>query len=1103
MVKSISERYFNVFVIGVLFLLLHPVKAQQILRFDRLNRIDGLSQSSVNCMLKDREGFMWFGTQDGLNLYDGRKFRVFQNQPGDETSLSNNYILSLCEDEEGNIWVGTMAGGLNRFDKRTETFKVFQHSEDSNSISENSVWAVLSDGRGIIWAGTSEGLNQYNKKSDQFTTFRPDSLNSGSIATEMVVSLYKDHWGRIWVGTVDGLCMWNDSTGEFEKFYNNFEQRLPGANIIWSISETSEGDLITGTNDGVYLLELSIKRFTRIMGAPGETKMAAWSVNTQQPGIIWSGTDRGLFHVDLSGRKSTGYLHDPNDINSIADDNVWCLLYDTCGFLWTGTNNGICKTRTIADNFRLLSGKPNQSIVLSSSKVTAVLEDRNGNVWVGTDGGGLNCIRPVTCQNLIYNDSNSDLRNDYVYALAEDKEGNIYIGNYQGGLHKYDPRTGKFQAFPMNTGEPNSLANKRVLALLVDKDGIVWIGTRGSGLNRFDPVTGTFEVFQHSEDDPSGFPANTVLSVAQDSSGRIWAGTQEGGLALYHPENKTFKTFKHMPGDKTSLSDNNVWALKIDQKGRLWAGTQGGLNVAENPGENLHFRYFTTREGLKNNFILALQEDTEGNIWMSSFSGLAKLDIKIYESAKAVKAIEGGLPFLNPLFTLYDMDHGLQDLEFNHGCSYKGNSGTLYFGGNHGLNYFSAKDVQPSSYAPPVLFTGMKVFNEYVGIYPHTSLVSDTIGELQRNEDVYSLPVKITYLRELTLSYRESVVSFEFVSLDYANPRKNRYAYKLINFDENWNDMGDQNTATYTNLSPGRYTLEIMGSNSDGIWNPEVTALKITIVPPFWKTTWFIALSVIFIILAICLALRMAYLIQRRKARKEKEFIELQLKTIKSQIDPHFAFNAINTIASFIYSDDPDTTYDYFTRFAMMIRNILEDNEKISRPLKDEIEFVHNYLELQKMRFKDKFDYFINIDPAILPETQVPNMMIQSYAENAIKHGLMHRKTGGILKIDVNRTGSCLTATIEDNGIGRAKAAQLSPDSTRKGFKIMEQIIELYRKLYHLEITQSVEDLVDEKGEPLGTKVILSISQSGHGPRTFRKWFGMIFNRYGNDHHKI
>jgi len=1051
------------------------LQAQHTLRFERIGRNEGLSQSSVNCMLRDKEGFMWFGTQDGLNLFDGKKFRVFQNQPGDSTSLSNNYIVSITEDEEGALWVGTMTGGLNRFDKRTERFRAFLHSEQLNSISENTVWTVLSDGEGNIWSGTSKGLNKLNIKNKRFRTYRPVPNDTTSLVTDMVVSLFKDKRGRIWVGTVEGLCMINRARDSFIRFNNPFENELKGANLIWSISETPEGDIITGTNNGVYLLDVNTGNYQRILGSPDESQLVAWSVNALQKGYIWTGSDRGLFRIQIPGNKVQSFLNNAANPGSLSNNNVWCLLTDPSGFLWTGTNDGICKTKTTEPLFHLLSDKPGSPLRLSSSRIMAVLEDKKGNLWIGTDGGGLNCVSPDRKSVKVYNTSNSGLINDNIWSLAADKKGNIYIGNYQGGLHCWDARTDKIQAFPFNRNDEHSLSNPRVLALLVARDGSVWIGTRGGGLNRYFPETGHFKVYQHAPDDPYGFPSNTVLSLAEDPRGQIWVGTHEGGLAMFIPAKETFRVFRQNPSEPGSLSDNNIWALELDSKGRLWIGTQGGLNVCDQPLEKQVFRYFTTRNGLKSNMVLGLNEDSEGNLWISSFSGLAKLDIRTYEKLGNQENEDDSYSLFHPLFCLFDTDHGLQGLEFNQGCSYKGKNGMLYFGGNNGLNYFSDKEVKPSNYCPPVVLTGFRVFNKEVTLNPGIPDRTGLVPLLETDNHNYQLPLKITYIKELRLSYRESVISFEFSSLDYSNPGKNLYAYKMVNFDDEWNYVGTQNTATYTNLDPGEYTLLIRGSNSDGIWNPKETAIRIIITPPFWKTIWFILLASFLILLLIFLFIRQLFRNQRIKAQREKEMIELQLKTIKSQIDPHFAFNAINTIAGFIYSEKPDITYDYFTRFAKMIRNILEDNEKISRSLSEELDFVKNYLELQKMRFRDKFDYTIVTGDEVSHEIPVPKMIIQSYAENAIKHGLMHRKSGGILTISIRKTTSELLVSIEDNGVGREKAAQLTPDSTRRGFRIMEQIIDLYRKLYRTNISQHIEDLSDEEGNPSGTRVILTI----------------------------
>lgn len=1073
----IQARYSSCHILGFLWLFLHfNLQAQQPLRFDRIGRNEGLSQSSVNCMVRDRDGFMWFGSQDGLNQYDGRKFLVFQHQPGDSNSLSNNYVVSIAEDEQGYLWMGTMTGGLNRLDKRKGSFQAFRHQDSVNSISENTVWTVIADGEGNIWCGTSKGLNCYHKKNKRFDVFRPVKGDTNSLTTDMVVSLYKDSRGRIWIGTVEGLCMLDRSKNRFTRFYNPFEQELPGANLIWSITESLAGEIITGTNNGVYVLDPDRRKYARIAGSPKELPLVAWSVTAQYPGKVWVGSDRGLFQCQTEGQGIEAFLHNPVDPNSISDNNIWCLLKDPSGFLWAGTNNGISKSKSSSAHFNLITAGNQKPNVLSSAKIMAILEDHNGFLWLGTDGGGLNCLSPDRSVVKVYNSSNSALRNDNIWALSEDKEGNVFIGNYQGGVHRFDRKTGKISAYPIGQNGASELANPRVLCMLCASDGKVWIGTRGGGLSCLNPVTGQFTMYSNDKANLSGFPSNTVLSLAEDAIGGIWAGTHEGGLACLKPGGRQFLVLKHDADNVGSLSDNNVWSIRFDKKGRLWVGTQGGLNVCESPENQLEFRYFSTKDGLKSNTILGILDDSEGNLWLSSFNGISRLEMKTFEKMSEENLNDPSYLFTHPLFCSFDTDHGLQGLEFNQGAGFHGASGLLYFGGNNGLNYFSEKDVKASSFQPPVRITAMKIFNREVLIMQGDGNELADDAAVFKDKRNYYLPVSISYLRKIQLSYRESVISFEFAALDFSNPGKNQYAYKMINFDEDWNYVGPQNIATYTNLDPGEYTLLIRGTNSDGIWNQQETVLQIIITPPFWQKSWFVIIGIIGVLLLLFLIMHKVLNYQRKKAKREKELIELQLKSIKSQIDPHFAFNALNTIAGFIYSEQPDITYDYFTRFAHMVRNILEDNEQISRTLSEEIEFVKNYLELQKMRFKDKFDYEIVVHESISYQTPIPKMIIQSYAENAIKHGLMHKTSGGMLHIRIDKIDDQLLVVIEDNGIGREKAALLNTDTTKQGYRIMEQILDLYSKLYHTKISQSVIDLVDDAGNAGGTRVILKMT---------------------------
>ncbi|MCB0807370.1 MAG: histidine kinase, partial [Bacteroidales bacterium] len=399
----------------------------------------------------------------------------------------------------------------------------------------------------------------------------------------------------------------------------------------------------------------------------------------------------------------------------------------------------------------------------------------------------------------------------------------------------------------------------------------------------------------------------------------------------------------------------------------------------------------------------------------------------------------------------------------------------IYFGGPNGVTIFNPDEIAPDPFNPAVKLTGFRVFNRNVGI--HQNEVSHKELKILKIDETYYLPAEISTLDQLILTHRERVFSFHFASLDFRNAEKINYAYVMEGFEDNWNFVGTRREATYTNLSPGKYIFRVKGTNAGGEWSLHEASLAITILPPFWKTTWFILLLVLLLLTMAILSTRRIIIVQKRKAIEEKEKMELQLKTIKNQIDPHFAFNAINMIGSMVYKSDPDTVYDHFSKLAQLIRSTLKDSAKISRSLKEEIEFVKNYVEIQQARFKGKFKFQLEIDKHTNLNIEVPKMIIQTYVENAIKHGLVHKEGDGILLIGIKGCEQGLQIVISDNGIGRQKASSLNRQSTGMGLKIVEQIFSMYKKLYHYEITQEIIDLKDETGKPEGTEVIITINQ--------------------------
>ena len=1068
-------------IIFSILLFVFPLLSQNFQCYDQLTSEDGLSQSTVNCILQDRDGIIWIGTQDGLNMFDGYKFTYFQNQPSDSSSLSNNYILSLCEDQKGYLWIGTMSGGLNRFDKYTGRFIVFQKSEDTTSISDNTIWTVTTDDLGNIWSGTNNGISVYNKENQVFTKFRFSETDINTIPSDIVMNIFKDNSGNIWIGSNKGLARFNNEDSSFKRIEKSDSDENINDLIIWSISQVSDEKLIIGANRGLWELNKKTETLNKI-NSDTET---VWTILPENNNRIWFGTRSGIKFLDNTNLKCDNISIKSNKSEEIGELNTWCLIKDRSGIIWAGTDKGIFKIKSDINSFKTINADPQNKPNISVNSVNTILVDKLNTLWIGTEGGGLNQLDKNSGQFITYkanNLFNNSLSNNSVWALFEDHLGIIWIGTYGGGLNSFDRNTKQFTSYKRNKNEPGSISNNRILALHEDSSGDIWIGTRSGGLNRYDNKTGQFEVFMHYPDDSTTISSNTVLSIAEDTLGNLWIGTFEGGISVLNKTTGKFSFYKYDPSDPNSLSNNNVWVILFDKENRLWLGTQGGLNLAIDPYSDLSFHHFTTKHGIPSNVIFGLAEDKKNNIWMSTFRGIAKLDDSaLQQLLKDNEDISQYTydPF-NPMFSVFDAGDGLQSNEFNQGAYFQTRSGEIYFGGPKGLNYFNPDSLKINEFIPQVILIGFKIFNEEVLVAPLESEHKKERNKIINKNDQYYIPAKITFLENIELTYRESVFSFEFASLDYSMPSKNSYAYLMEGFDKDWNYIANKTSATYTNLDAGNYIFRVKGTNSDGLWSEHEARLEITITPPFWKTAWFILLISFIILISLFFTIKRIIHNQKKKAVAEKEKMELQLKTIKNQMDPHFAFNAINMIGSMVYKNDPDTVYDYFSRFARLIRSTLQDSEKISRHLKDELDFVKNYVEIQKTRFKGKFDFSLTVSENTDLETEVPKMVIQTYAENAIKHGLMHKDREGLLQININQTNNQLIITVEDNGIGRAKAATISRGSTGKGMIIINQIFTLYNKLFNYKIDQQIIDLKDNNGNPNGTKVVLTIEKDNN-----------------------
>jgi signal transduction histidine kinase/ligand-binding sensor domain-containing protein len=790
-----------------------PLSVGQHLRFDRVPAEQGLSQTTVICILQDNQGFMWFGTEDGLNRYDGYSFKVYKHDPEDPNSLSNSWILSMIKDRSGVLWIGTANGGLNRFDLEANRItRYLNDPDDSHSLSNNRVLSLFEDGAGDLWVGTEFGLNRFVSETESFTHYRHDPTAPASLSGDSVRAIFQDQDGNLWIGTDEGLDRYDPDSEGFAHFPNdpNNAHSL-SHNSVRAIHQDSAGALWIGTDDGLNKLEPGSERFVRYKkgadDSPGLISNEIWSIFEDRSGVLWVGTDGG--GLDFYDRKSDTFVnhhHDPLDLSSLSNNFVKSIFQDREGVLWIGTIAGDLNKLDLDKRvFAHYKNDPNNPNSLSNNWVRSFLEDQSGAIWIGTGGGGLNRFDPENGRFTHYvhdPDNPNTLSHNYVSHMIQDSLGTLWIGT-GSGLDQLDPTTGEFAHYQHDPSDPYSLSeNDYVWFILEDHKGVLWVATNGGGLNRFDRETETFTRYLHDPNDPQSLIHNDIWEIVQNQDGMLWIGTG-GGLDRFDPETGVFTHYQNDPDDPSSLSHDFVGPILEAHNGVTWFGTiGGGLNRLDRAtGDFTHFR---EKDGLPSDIILEFLEadaphDSEGgHFWLITPNGISKFDPR------------------TETFQNYDRTDGLPFLEFNGGALIRSSSGRLYAGGLEGFIAFHPDQVRHNPTIPPVVITGITQGGEEIPI-------EKASGDLP----------------EITFEWPNNAFEFEYAALSYADPDENQYAYYLEGLEETWNEVGTRRYGRYTNLPGGTYTLRVKGSNNDGVWNEAGAAVQVTIVPPFWATWWF------------------------------------------------------------------------------------------------------------------------------------------------------------------------------------------------------------------------------------------------------------------------
>jgi signal transduction histidine kinase/DNA-binding response OmpR family regulator/streptogramin lyase len=818
-------------------------------------------------MLQDKLGFIWMGTDNGLNRFDGSNFKVYRNHPHNPSSISDNSIWSLFEDRSGNIWAGTKGGVLNKYIPALDKFERIKLNE--NKYTENSITSILEDSEGLIWVGTySQGLFKYETKSGKITNWRYDPNNKKGLSNNYISSLLQDENGFIWISTYNGLNRLNPKniSGGFDIYFSSeSKENSISNNLVWRISQSTVNKnlLWIGTANGLCTYELDKNKFTRIAIKPtyplqfSKSFASVAEQNINGKDILWAATYGGLFKIDLNSNQSEQFIYDKKNPNSLLGNQIDQLLLDRSGVLWIATEKGVnyhsLKTQKFNNVYLKNIGNP-LFPELYGSDIKSIIASGNDEFYLAASEA-LFYLKINKDQSLIK--KFEELNNLNLWSLEKGNKDDLWIGTYGNGLIHFNLKTQKKEYIKIESPTFKTSAFNFIKSLHLSKNGFLWIGFWGGGLASLNTQTNEYKIWIQNEREKNSLSFNDVWTLHEDRFGRLWIGTNGGGLNLFVPsKNGEFLSWKFEEHNKNSLVSNSILTIteipsSKENEAVIIIGTENGLSnvtVTNNPSNiydvTLKFDNYLDATDLANRSLRAILRDSNGYLWLSGNTGIYRFNPRDISS------------------TNFGYADGLFSNIFNSNSCAKSENGLMIFGTAKGPVIFNPDEIKLSEYKPNIVFTDFKVFD--------TSIKPDEDAAIDTN---------IALAKEIKLSYSENVFSFQFATLDYNSSESIQYAYIMEGFDKDWNFIGNRKFATYTNLNSGTYKFKVKSSNSDGVWNDNPIQILVTVNSPWWRTAWAYIAYLILILTGLLLIRKVE--LNKTKLQNELRFREIEAEKLR------------------------------------------------------------------------------------------------------------------------------------------------------------------------------------------------------------------------------